>query len=553
VVDKEELLSALWPGVIVTDASLQRAVSLARTALREGGVAGAIRTYARRGYRFCLEPTARNGAKLPAANPLLTSAHSAFGEKNWGAASEAFALADQLQPLTADALESWAIAAQCAGSLRDAVAPLERASAGHLAAGDKEGAARAILVLARIQLELREINVTRACLRRAGNLLEHLPTGAQHGHLSWMTSRTDLADGRLEQARDNAMNAIAIARQLSNPDIEAIGTLCLGIALQASGDTPQGLELQGEAAASVVSGNVSPLIGGLVYCGLLSGYFNAGELQRAAQWTDSFTRWCERSKVQLFNGSCLLHRAEIYAVRGELARAELEIVNGDNVLRLSAPWAIGNAQQLIGDLHLARGAFEAAESAYRSAHEHAWEPYPGYALLLHYRGQSGAALRGLRNAATKTNWVAGEKHGMFLAYIVIIAALSGDLASAKTTLVELDGHPDAWAAGAVKAQVWRARAELMLAQAQWEGALHGFRQAVQILLDLDARLDTAVMRLRLAACLAAAGDAQSAESELLAARKPLEKAGARFYLTLCAQQQDQLAGFMDEGIRVGPE
>lgn len=51
VVDKEELLHELWPDAVVTDASLQRAVSLARRALRASGQ-DLLRTHARRGYRF---------------------------------------------------------------------------------------------------------------------------------------------------------------------------------------------------------------------------------------------------------------------------------------------------------------------------------------------------------------------------------------------------------------------------------------------------------------------------------------------------------------------
>src|SRR4051794_15493295 len=37
VVSKDELLSAIWPEVIVTDSSIMRAVSLIRSLLREGG------------------------------------------------------------------------------------------------------------------------------------------------------------------------------------------------------------------------------------------------------------------------------------------------------------------------------------------------------------------------------------------------------------------------------------------------------------------------------------------------------------------------------------
>jgi pimeloyl-ACP methyl ester carboxylesterase/DNA-binding winged helix-turn-helix (wHTH) protein len=56
VVSKDELLRELWPDAIVTDASLQRAVSLARRALRPAD-RGLLRTHARHGYRFVGEVT----------------------------------------------------------------------------------------------------------------------------------------------------------------------------------------------------------------------------------------------------------------------------------------------------------------------------------------------------------------------------------------------------------------------------------------------------------------------------------------------------------------
>ncbi len=58
VVPKDELLDGVWPGVVVADGSLQRAVSLARSALASAGVENAIRTFARTGYRLCVESVA---------------------------------------------------------------------------------------------------------------------------------------------------------------------------------------------------------------------------------------------------------------------------------------------------------------------------------------------------------------------------------------------------------------------------------------------------------------------------------------------------------------
>jgi pimeloyl-ACP methyl ester carboxylesterase len=51
VVPKQELLETLWPDTIVTESSIQRGVSLARSALGERGPA-LIQTFPRQGYRF---------------------------------------------------------------------------------------------------------------------------------------------------------------------------------------------------------------------------------------------------------------------------------------------------------------------------------------------------------------------------------------------------------------------------------------------------------------------------------------------------------------------
>jgi pimeloyl-ACP methyl ester carboxylesterase len=65
VIAKEELLRQLWPDAVVTDASLQRAVSLARRALRPAD-RGLLRTHARIGYRFLGEVTGPDPDEDPA-------------------------------------------------------------------------------------------------------------------------------------------------------------------------------------------------------------------------------------------------------------------------------------------------------------------------------------------------------------------------------------------------------------------------------------------------------------------------------------------------------
>lgn len=533
VVSKEELLDTLWPGVVVTENSLQRAISLGRAALQQGGLGEAIHNYARRGYRFLsddLQPLAE-------ADPQAGSAHAEaelyFTGGQWRAAMEAFASADRASPLTAESLERWATAAQCAGDLASATPPLERAAIAYSSRGEHEAAARVTIGLARIQIESLDVAVAQGCLRRATRLLSGVPRGEQHGFLAWMSARLQLYKGDLPEAIRCALEARDIGRELQNTDIESMGLVLWGIGLQAGGDTSAGLELQNEAAAAVLAGNVSPLVGGIVYCSVIASCCNSDDWQRAEQWADSFTRWCERSHIDTFAGACLIHRAEVFVMSGELELAHDAITRADPIIRAGAPWALGDAYRLIGDVHLARGEDDMAKRSYLHAYENGWDPYPGYAILLHQRGRSDEAVRGLKRAATLTNWAAGERKARYLAHAAQIAALTGQLDEARALIEALENAPRMWESGALAGQVDRARAELLWATGQQEEALRLFARAIDILRHKGAVMDAALLRIRLAETLAARGEYAAAAMELAAAEAVFQTAGAAGFLSQC--------------------
>jgi tetratricopeptide (TPR) repeat protein len=86
-VSKNELLDTLWPNVVVTDASIERAVSLVRSELRKGGCENTIQTRPKLGYRFVLrESEALAGALLERLQFLqqldekLTRARAGLGQ-----------------------------------------------------------------------------------------------------------------------------------------------------------------------------------------------------------------------------------------------------------------------------------------------------------------------------------------------------------------------------------------------------------------------------------------------------------------------------------------
>lgn len=533
VVGKEELLNALWPGVIVTDASLQRAVSLARSALREGDARDAIRTYSREGYRFCLDVIERDSPVAPerdaappeAAGTLLDAARGAHEQCEWQLAVARFREADREGGLGAQDLERWAQAAQSAGQLSNSIAPLERAVAAHGVRGDRRGAARAALALAQVHFERREAAVARGWHRRAASFLATEQESPEHGRLEWLASRFAVVDGDLDRALEHADRARALGERLADSDLQALGLLYRGLALLTRGEIEEGAACLDEAAAAVLAGEVGRLAGGLIYCGVIWGCRNRCDWDRAAQWTENFTRWCERNGFAAFPGTCRLHRAEVLSFQGQLGEAEREVTEACSELSTGAPWAEGDAFRVLGDLCLTRGDLEGAETAFRRAHELGWDPQPGYAWLQLARQKPEAALRSLERSVDASGWSNRQRRGLLLAHLAIVAARTGSVERAREALAELDEHPERWSTSALRALVTSARGELALSEGQTGGAIALLRQALEIWKDVDSPLNAASTRLRLADCLAAVGDADAAELEASAAEAIFRKVG----------------------------
>ena len=76
VVDKDELLAKIWPGVVVSDSALTQALRKARAMVGDDGERQAvIRTVQRRGFRFVadLEEARPSASKAPAANGVAAN------------------------------------------------------------------------------------------------------------------------------------------------------------------------------------------------------------------------------------------------------------------------------------------------------------------------------------------------------------------------------------------------------------------------------------------------------------------------------------------------
>lgn len=539
VVSKDELLESLWPGTVVVDSALHRVVSLARSALAEGGARDAIRTYARHGYRFCADVEARKEVSEAAdASATLERARRAFASRSWAEALRAFGESDRREALQAHDLERWAQAAQWEGDAARAIGPLERAVAAHLASGDRRGGARAALLLSQIQFERLDLPVAKGWLKRAQKLLDDNTACRELGLAHYTAARLALVEGPLDASLAHADRARALGLELGDPDIEALGLAYRGHALLSLGHIEAGVETLDEAAAAALAGEMSPWAVSLVYCSVIWACRNRGDWDRASQWTEQFTRWCERSGLTAFPGTCRLHRAEVLGIRGELAEAEKEINEAKALLATWAPWAEGDAYRVLGDLRLSLGDVVGAELAFRRAHELGWDPQPGYAMLRLASGDPDAALRGLESALLDASWANRERRGLLLANLAIAAALAGCAERARGALAELEENPQLWSATAIEAVVMRARAEVASIEGRIEPACAALRDAANIWRRIGSPLNVAITQQRLGDLLIASGDTSAAELELGSAEAAFRKLALRELAEQCAARRN---------------
>ena len=186
---KDELLETLWPGVTVTEASLQRVASLARGILRQGGMETALRNLPRFGYRICLDQpavaetrpaSADAGGKPSSPGSPILSARAAVAARKWHDAAASFSQADAVDELLMADLEEWALALECMGRPAEAIPHLARAVTAYGAAGERLRAASPAITLARIHLERGELAVAKGWHKRAAQLIDTAKIGRAH-------------------------------------------------------------------------------------------------------------------------------------------------------------------------------------------------------------------------------------------------------------------------------------------------------------------------------------------------------------------------------------
>jgi DNA-binding winged helix-turn-helix (wHTH) protein len=527
VVPKDELMDALWPDIHVTEASLQRAVSMARRALSVGDMESAIRNYVRHGYRFAVDEPRIELLETAQSDTgsALQDARDAASARRWLDAADRFKLAARHRDLDGADLDLWAYCLECGQRAPDAAHILALAVERHLADGRSGCAARSAAVLAKIHLERASIAVARAWIDRAAGLVPDTESCEAKPLVLWMRSRLAAFQGFPEEALELASEAFLEAEACDNEGLKALCLAYMGFYNAALGRVEEGAEQQDLAAAIALSGRADAVTGALIYCNILWTCRNFADWSRARQWSAGFETWCSGSYAET-TGSCDLHRAEVTGVQDDLQTALRKIDAAIAKLAEEEAWALGEGHRIRGDVHAMIGNKDAARADYDRAYALGWDAEPGNALLLAETGHVDAALSALERSLAGSTWFHLQRRTWLNAHRAWIAARHDRHDVARAVIDELGfdpGHPTP-SAPAVHALLAEAQAGLMgdniseqtrlllLARQLWTSAGFDFHEA-RLRQEIAQRLHTA-------------GDVHGANAELAAADRIARRIGA---------------------------
>jgi class 3 adenylate cyclase len=432
--------------------------------------------------------------------------------------------------LSGDDLELFAHAAMWTGRLGRSIEAWERAYARFLEEGNRARAAFAALYLAAEYRNKIQNALAAGWFQRATRLLENEPEGVEHGYLELQRSQVEYGRGNYDQALQHIRRAAVIATRIQDKDLVALATLREGIVLVKKGQVDAGLALIDEVSASAVAGDLSSYSTAVIYCNTIGTCRDLADYARAAEWTETAIRWCERQEIAGFPGMCRVDKAEIMRLRGSWAEADEELRRACEELADFNPRVAGQAFYEIGEIRLRMGDLAGAEEAFGRAIELARDPQPGLALLRLAQGKVDAAVNSIKRALADESWPRLARARLLPAQIEIAIA-AGDVQTARAAAEELESIAEDYkiaeaATPALEAAVRAAWGAVLLAEGDVEGAATCLRRALKLWRDIDAPYDAARTRVLLAEVYRLQGDEDGAQEELATAKAAFERLGA---------------------------
>ena len=439
---------------------------------------------------------------------------------DWAAARDAFLERLDGHPEDAEALDGLGRALWWLGQPLEGIERRREAYAIYSRLGDRLAAANLATYLAGEHRIAGDPGAANGWLARAERLLEGAEACSEQGWLEVEKAKRCADDPSRHEAHARA--ALALARELPDPDLEAAALAQVGLALVDAGDVDAGLRQLDEAMLAAMEGDASdPLAIGDACCTTLVACDRLADFERASEWCRAVVDFTGRRGFTPLHFWCRTIYAGVLTTRGDWERADREL-----------QWALEGYERLgsgprvfalgrLAELRVRQGRFGDAQTLLRGYEDHPLTIAASVRLAL-ARGDFELACS---LASRRADSVDGDDSGLAVALELCAEArlASGDVdgaAAVANQLFELGERlcrADLCAfADLTSGRVEASRGADARAKPRLERALRGFR-------ELEMPLEQARTRLELARL-------ESRDLALLHAREALtvfERLGAR--------------------------
>jgi class 3 adenylate cyclase len=479
------------------------------------------------------------------ADDRLLAAREAIERFEWEKAFDLLTAADDRGELGPEDLERLALAATWARSVAGAIPYLERAYTAFVDAGEPRRAAGHAIELAHQYGSIRlQRSIGNGWLARAARLLANEPEGPEHGYLALERSLISLGRNDYSATLEQAQLAEEIGSRHGDRALEIRGRQRRGIALVSMGEVEEGTLMLDDAAVAAVSGELDPYSTIFVYCNVIGICRDIGAYDRASEWTQRASTFCDELSMHAFPGLCRVNRAEVMRFEGKFEEAEAAALEAHAELSGWAPKIAAAALYEIGEIRLRLGDLARAEEAFDQADELGRDPEPGRSLLLLARGKVQPAFASIRRTLAEDIVALPERARVLLAQAEIALA-AGDVQTGEAAAEELGRIGELYDTPTLRAYAQQAAGMVRLGAGDAEGALGPLRRALRSWQEAGAAHDVARTRALLGRAYRETGDEHAAVRELETAGAAFDRLGAR----LDSERVSELLG-RDVGERV---
>jgi len=475
-----------------------------------------------------------DGADETSPEPLVARAQEALDAGEWLTAKQAYEQRLE-QGEDAEALFGLGVAEWWLGQTRASLRHHERAYALFHREPDPEQALLAAFWLClTYRMSMGNLSASQGWLGRAASLADEFDLGPLGALV--LIARADIAtdSGRPDEAERYSREALRIAREAGEIDLELCALSELGAALVELGRVEEGTHLLDEAMAGALSGDVVGLDSiVLIACLTITSCSRGGDLTRATQWVRAADEFHQRFGSLHLYTTCRTAYGSVLFATGEWELAEAELQAALKIGTSAEPALQAEALAQLAELRLAQGR---PEEASRLLDGHEDHPAAIFAIASLHLARGDAAIassllrRRLRDIDQRS--LTGAR---LLELLGEAEVALGDRSSAATRgrdLVDLGA--------AVGSELIAARGEWILGRVSdsAEAAITHYGRALSTFRAHSMPLAAGRARLQLARGLVA-GERGAAVAEAQRALASFEAIGA-------ARDADEAAGFLRE-------